>query len=78
MVWLIFDFAGLERCDLPRTASLRMAGDQPGRFVVGPDEKNGNAGRTAGLGCVVIAASRSHVATRWGVTARPMDCKNAA
>jgi len=75
---MIFDFAGLERCDLPSAASLRMAGDQPGRFVVGPDEKNGNAGRTAGLGCVVIAASRSHVTTRWGVTARPMDYKNAA
>jgi hypothetical protein len=77
MVWVIFAFAGLERCDLPRTALSRTAGDQPGRFVVGPDEKNGIAGRIGGLGCAVIASSQSHVATRWEVTAHHMDRKNA-
>jgi hypothetical protein len=53
-----------------------MFGDQPGRLVVGPDEKNGKAGRMAGLIGGVITSSRSHVATRWGVTARIMLRKN--
>ena len=74
---MIFDFAAFDRCDLPRTASLRIVGDQPGRLVVGPDEKNGKAGRMAGLIGGVITSSRSHVATRWGVTARIMLRKNS-
>ena len=73
---MIFAFAGLERCDLPRTAPSRTEGTQPGRFIVGPDEKNGIAGRIAGLGCVVIASSQSHVETRWGVTTQLMGGKN--
>ena len=40
-------------------ALLSEAGDHPGRFVVGPEEKYGVAGRFAGFGCVVIAISHN-------------------
>ena len=40
-------------------ALLSEAGDHPGRFVVGPEEKYGVAGRFAGFGCVVIAMSHN-------------------
>ena len=42
-------------------ASLSEAGDHPGRFFVGPDEKYGMTGRVAGLAYVVITHSRAQI-----------------
>src|SRR5215468_1096201 len=38
-----------ERCERPDSASASTAGDQPGRFAQGPDEKHGLAGRRFGF-----------------------------
>jgi len=53
--------AGLERCDRLVQASFSEAGDHPGRFFVGPDEKYGITGRIAGLAYVVITRSRAQI-----------------
>jgi hypothetical protein len=37
-------------------ASANAAGDQPGRFAQGPEEKLGFAGRNAGFGFVVMSS----------------------
>src|SRR5262245_51785546 len=44
----------VDRCDRPRAAAERISGVQPGRLAQGPDEKNGRAGRKAGL--VMVAS----------------------
>jgi hypothetical protein len=38
-----------ERCERPTSAFSRTAGDQPGRFAQGPEEKHGFAGRRVGF-----------------------------
>src|SRR5262245_47377028 len=48
---------GLARCERPRAASFNASVVQPGRFLVGPEENRGSAGRTAGLAGVVIKFS---------------------
>jgi hypothetical protein len=58
---LILLIAGLERCDRLVQASFSEAGDHPGRFFVGPDEKYGITGRIAGLAYVVITRSRAQI-----------------
>src|SRR3712207_469937 len=50
---------GFARCERPSIASLRISGDQPGRFAVGPEEKRGLAGRSGGRSSVVILATLS-------------------
>jgi hypothetical protein len=40
---------GTERCERPNKAPLTASGVRPGRLAQGPEEKNGRAGRTAGL-----------------------------
>src|SRR6185312_10606150 len=48
---------GLARCERPRTAPSSALVVHPGRFLVGPEENRGSAGRTAGLAGVVINLS---------------------
>src|SRR5438477_9182696 len=38
-----------ERCERPTSAVSITAGDQPGRFAQGPEEKHGLAGRRVGF-----------------------------
>ena len=42
-------------------ASSSAAGDHPGRFFVGPEEKYGITGRFAGLAYVDITHSRAQI-----------------
>jgi hypothetical protein len=39
----------LERWERPTSAGDNAAGDQPGRFAQGPEEKHGLAGRRVGF-----------------------------
>src|SRR5947208_16507430 len=48
MARLSFALPILDRCERPRTASVRAWRLQPGRLAQGPDEKCGIAGRTPG------------------------------
>src|ERR1044072_6620972 len=54
MARLSFALPTFDRCERPRTASVRFWRFQPGRLAHGPDEKCGVAGRTPGL---VVAIS---------------------
>jgi hypothetical protein len=38
-----------ERCERPTSAASSAAGDHPGRFAQGPEEKQGLAGRRVGF-----------------------------
>src|SRR5580704_7998878 len=38
-----------ERCERPTSACSSTAGDHPGRFAQGPEEKHGFAGRRVGI-----------------------------
>src|SRR6188472_3775738 len=49
MARLSFALPILDRCERPRTASVRAWRLQPGRLAQGPDEKCGMTGRTPGL-----------------------------
>src|SRR4029078_10726937 len=46
----------LDRCERPRTASVRFWRFQPGRLAHGPDENTGAAGPTPGLFAVILSA----------------------
>src|SRR4029079_12728824 len=48
MARLSFALPILDRCERPRTASVRVWRLQPGRLAQGPDEKCGMTGRTPG------------------------------
>src|SRR5882757_3745070 len=48
MARLSFALPILDRCERPRTASVRAWRLQPGRLAQGPDEKCGVTGRTPG------------------------------
>src|SRR6185312_17028514 len=48
MARLSFALPGFERCERPRTASVRAWRLQPGRLAHGPDEKCGMTGRMPG------------------------------
>src|SRR4029077_1505905 len=52
MARLSFALPILDRCERPRTASVRACRLQPGRLAQGPDEKCGVTGRTPG-GCAM-------------------------
>src|SRR4029079_14733839 len=49
MARLSFAWPSFERCERPRTASVRAWRLQPGRLAQGPDEKCGLAGRRPGF-----------------------------
>src|SRR5262249_1380135 len=55
MARLSFALPILDRCERPRTASVRICRLQPGRLAHGPDEKCGIAGRTPGLVAVMLS-----------------------
>src|SRR6478752_4213575 len=55
MARLSFALPILDRCDRPRTASVRFCRLQPGRLAQGPDEKCGVAGRTPGFVAVIVS-----------------------
>jgi hypothetical protein len=55
---LSFALPALDRCERPRTASVRTWRLQPGRLAQGPDEKCGVAGRTPGFVAVMFYPSR--------------------
>src|SRR6266849_462588 len=48
-----------DRCERPRTASVRAERLQPGRLAQGPDAKCGTVGRTGGLALVMVYPSGS-------------------
>src|SRR5215475_12883876 len=52
---LSFALPILDRCERPRTASVRICRLQPGRLAHGPDEKCGITGRTPGLVAVMLS-----------------------
>src|SRR5215475_178345 len=49
MARLSFALPAFDRCERPRTASVRAWRLQPGRFAQGPEEKCGTVGRVAGI-----------------------------
>src|SRR5262249_11902380 len=55
MARLSFALPILDRCERPRTASVRICRLQPGRLAHGPDEKCGITGRTPGLVAVMLS-----------------------
>ena len=68
MARLSFALPILDRCERPRTASVRACRLQPGRLAQGPDEKCGMTGRTPGV--LLMALSFQIEAPRWGGVAR--------
>src|ERR1051325_11685604 len=68
MARLSFALPILDRCERPRTASVRAWRLQPGRLAQGPDEKCGMTGRTPGG--LLMALSFQIEAPRWGGVAR--------
>jgi hypothetical protein len=58
MARLSFALPTFDRCERPRTASVRAWRLQPGRLAQGPDEKCGTTGRTPGFIVVMIYPSR--------------------
>src|SRR3954465_11836621 len=55
MARLSFALPILDRCERPRTASVRAWRLQPGRFAQGPDEKCGLTGRTPGFVFAIVS-----------------------
>src|SRR6185437_7886747 len=55
MARLSFALPILDRCERPRTASVRAWRFQPGRFAHGPDEKCGMTGRTPGCWLMTLS-----------------------
>ena len=47
-----------DRCERPKTASVRACRLHPGRLAQGPEEKCGVAGRTPGFWLVIVYPSR--------------------
>src|SRR5205823_14918546 len=47
-----------ERCERPTSAASITAGDQPGRFAQGPEEKQGLAGRPVGFIKLFLAKNK--------------------
>src|SRR4029077_4327474 len=70
MARLSFALPILDRCERPRTASVRFWRLQPWRLAHGPDEKCGIVGRTPGL-VAVIYLSFQIGAPRWGGVSHP-------
>src|SRR5436190_7489784 len=68
MARLSFALPILDRCERPRTASVRAWRLQPGRLAQGPDEKCGMTGRTPGG--LLMTLSFQIEAPRWGGVAR--------
>src|SRR5215468_3725415 len=66
---LSFALPIFDRCERPRTASVRAERLQPGRLAQGPEEKCGTAGRTAGI-ALVIGLPFQIGAPRWGGVSR--------
>jgi hypothetical protein len=58
MARLSFALPIFDRCERPRTASVRAERLQPGRLAQGPEEKCGTAGRTAGIAWLMVYPSR--------------------
>src|SRR5258708_4355845 len=54
MARLSFALPIFDRCERPRTASVRTERLQPGRLAQGPDEKCGTVGRIRGLALVML------------------------
>ena len=46
--------APFDRWDLPTRAPSKLVGDQPGRLLQGPDEKNGRLGFCSGFMILVV------------------------
>src|SRR5262245_54452832 len=58
MARLSFALPIFDRCERPRTASVRACRLQPGRLAQGPVEKCGTVGRVAGSGMAIAYPSR--------------------
>src|SRR6185437_11053476 len=55
MARLSFALPIFDRCERPRTASVRACRLQPGRLAQGPEEKCGTTGRTPGFVFVIAS-----------------------
>src|SRR4249919_3539646 len=71
MARLSFALPILDRCERPRTASVRVWRLQPGRLAQGPDEKCGITGRMPGG--LLMSLSFQIEASRCGEVARDRD-----
>src|SRR5205823_2036346 len=58
MARLSFALPIFDRCERPRTASVRAERLQPGRLAQGPEEECGTAGRAAGFAWLMVCPCR--------------------
>src|SRR5262245_61082141 len=67
MARLSFALPIFDRCERPRTGSVRVCRLQPGRLAQGPEEKCGTIGRTAGIAMAMAILPDSRPSVGRGV-----------